>query len=100
MVQKWHTYEEIRANEKKLQVPDDGYRHARCVELFSLKYPDIKHIPVWNLKIDLDELATWLEANHLFCDKAKLTELWKPVKFTFANDSGEEDDDESSGEED
>jgi len=86
MIKKWKTYEGLKKNEKKFQVEDDGLRHDKCVELFSLKYPAITSVPIWDLRIDIEEITDWLTANHLYCDKAKLKQYWKPPPIVFADD--------------
>ena len=87
IVKKWHTYDEIKKNDKRFQIEDDGYRYNRCVELFNLQYPDIKQVPSWDLRINIDNITDWLTSNNFYCDKAKIKTFWNPPKIIFDDDN-------------
>jgi len=81
MIKKWETYEQIKKNEKKFHVADDGYRVARCFELFNLAYPEINRVATWNYNIDIKNVCKWLKTNNIRFDKNRLIELWQPLQL-------------------
>ena len=91
LVKQWRTYEEIKKQDKRFQVADDGYRYKRNIELFSLTYPKITSVPIWDLRIDTEEITDWLKDHKLYYDPAKLKSLWKPPTIMFAEEEEESD---------
>jgi 5'-3' exonuclease len=88
LIQEYKTVEAADAAKKlpryKKDDPETGLRYDRNVELFSLSYPDIKNVPVWDLRIDLKEIAAFVKEHDLYCDMDEIKELWQPPKITFA----------------
>lgn len=86
LVRKYKTWDALITGDPRFQKHGDEYHYEKCVELFSLAYPDIKHVPVWDLRIDLDDIEAFMRANNLACDRAKIRSLWAPPKIIFADE--------------
>jgi 5'-3' exonuclease len=87
IIQEYKTVE-AADNAKKLprdnkDDPDTGLRYARNIELFSLSYPDIKTVPVWDLRIDTKEIEAFISKHELYCNMDEIKELWQPPKIHF-----------------
>lgn len=71
----------------KLRLKDseksDGLRAERCIELFNVSYPEFTHLPVWDLRISVDEISEWLNRHDLACDMEKVKWLWRPPVVIF-----------------
>lgn len=86
-IKKWGTFEEIKKNEKILQVEDDGVRYERCAELFSPKYPDFTKVDmVWDLDLDFETLEEFLKNNKITHNMDKIRNLWKPPSIKFEDE--------------
>ena len=60
----------------------EGFRYDRCLQLFSLTYPQFKDITVWN-SIESDKIIEYLNKNNLHCSGDRIKQLWKPVSLVF-----------------
>jgi 5'-3' exonuclease len=67
----------------KDQTKTDGLRASRCIELFNISYPEITNVPVWDLRINTDEISTWLRSHNLVCDIEQVKWLWRPPVVVF-----------------
>lgn len=63
--------------------PETGLRYDRNIELFSLSYPDIKSVPIWDLRIDEKQISAFIKEHDLYCDMNEIKELWQPPKIVF-----------------
>ena len=61
-------------------------RYKRNIELFSLSYPEIKNVPVWDLRVDFAAVEAFVHKHSLSCDMALVRSLWKPPKVVFADE--------------
>lgn len=67
----------------KATATSDGLRSSRCMELFNMSYPEITNVPVWDLRINAEEIFTWLSKHNLACDIEKVKWLWRPPEIIF-----------------
>jgi len=86
-IKKWGTFEDIKKNEKILQVEDDGVRYSSCVQLFNPSYPEFTNVDmVWDLDIDFSSLDSFLRKNKISIDIDRIKHLWKPVSIEFEDE--------------
>jgi 5'-3' exonuclease len=85
MIKKHNTFEDIKKNEKLFKNNLDGLRYNRCLELFSLKYPEIKSLEYWDLNISIESIELFTNKYGLKVNKDKINKLWSPPKLIFIN---------------
>ncbi len=78
---------------KDEKVEDTGLRHDECVKIFNSVYPDVTTVGIWDLRVDLDEIETFLRLKSLSCDKDKFKRLWSPPKIVFDDNENENEND-------
>ena len=83
LIIKYKSIEEIRKNDKRFQLEDDGLLTERCRELFSLKYPNITNNLYWDTNIDYTEIYNFFNKRRLVIDLDKIKTLWKPINISF-----------------
>lgn len=71
----------------RLQLKDssksDGLKAKRCIEIFTTSYPELRNVPVWDLRISADVILFWLNSHNLACDIEKIKWLWRPPVVIF-----------------
>lgn len=86
LAQEFPDFESLfRSGRLKLKKPteSDGLRSSRCMELFNMSYPEITNVPVWDLRIDPEEIFAWLSKHDLACDVEQIKWLWRPPVVVF-----------------
>jgi 5'-3' exonuclease len=100
LIIKFKSIEEIRKNDKRFQIENDGLLTERCRELFNLKYPNINNNLYWDTNINLNDVYDFFSKRKLMIDLDKVKTLWKPLTISFEEDEIKEDEVEEDLEQD
>ena len=83
LIKQYESIQNIRNQDKRFQIQDDGLRYERCLELFSKKYPEFKTINFWDSNINIEEIENFCLQNNIYVDKNKINKLWNKSTLIF-----------------